>query len=148
MSSCARLVVAARFLQRPTLYKTRSSLLWNVRAGPSTSSGILPYQPSPLFRTFSLSVTRLSDVKPPPRKQEEKDDDEEAPKQMEHQVPQPVFSLPGGLTFPFARSALADAALTTIIGLVMGVCSPVGQAEGAPSRGFSICWRCCVSRLV
>ena len=120
MSSSARLAATTRFLQRPTLYKAYPSLIWNARAGPSTSSGKPSNGLSPLLRTFSLSASRLDSDKALPRRIKQKDDDNEPPNEMEHQVPQPIFSLPGGLTFPFTRSTLADAALTTIIGLIMG----------------------------
>ena len=145
MSSGTRLAAPTRLLQRPTFYKVYPLLLRNARAGPSTSFGTPPNGKSPLLRTLSFSAARFNS-KPPPRHQEEKDDDEA--KQAEHQVPQPVFNLPGGLTFPFTRSALADAALTTIIGLMMGEFSPVGWAESSPSRGFSIYWRRGISRMV
>jgi len=149
MSSSARLVAATRLLQRPTLYRVYPLLRWNARAGPSPSFGTPPNQPPPLLRTFSLSATRFTSTKPLPRQQEEKCDDDEDPKEMEHQVPQPAFSLPGGLTFPFTRSGMADAALTTIIGLLMGECSPVERAKEPPLlRGFSLYWWYCVSRVV
>lgn len=121
MSSRAPLAVTTRFLQRPILYKAYPWLLWNAQAGRSTYSGTQPNGLSPLRRTFSLSATRFDGDRALGRRIEEKNDDDAPPNQMEHQVPQPAFSLPGGLTFPFTRSALADAALTTIIGLFMGV---------------------------
>jgi len=120
MSSSARLAATTRFLQRPMLYQAYPSLLWNARAGPSTSSGIPSNGLSSFVRTFSLSTSRFDSDKALPKRIKKKDADDEPPDQMEHQVPQPVFSLPGGLTFPFTRSPLADAALTTIIGLIMG----------------------------
>jgi len=149
MSSGARLAAPMRLFQRPIHYKVYPLLLRNAWAGPSTSFGTPPNGQSPFLRTLSLSATRFNDIRRPPGHQEEKDDDDTLTKQVEYQVPQPVFSLPGGLTFPFTRSAFADAALTTIIGLIMGECSPVGWAEGSPpSCSFSIYWRRGISRVV
>ena len=133
MLSGTRLAAPMHLLQRSTLYNVYHLPLRNVRVGLSTSFGMPPNGRTPLLRTLGLSTTRFNNIRPLPRHQEEKNGDEALTKQVpEHRVPQPIFNLPGGLTFPFTRSALADAALTTIIGLVIGECSPVGWAENSP----------------
>ena len=136
MLSGTRLAAPTRLLQRSTLYNVYPLLLRNVRAGPSTYFGTPPNGRTPLLRTLGLSATRFNSIR------QEKNDDEALTKQVEYRVPQPIFKFPAGLTFPFTRSAFADAALTTIIGLMIGVCSLDGWAEKSPSRshGFSICW--------
>jgi len=115
MSSSARLASTTRFLQRLTFHEAYPSLLWST---PSTYTS--PNRPPPFLRTFSLSATQFDSDKALPRRKEEKDDDDAPPDQMEHRVPRPVFRLLGRMTFLFTRSTLTDAALTTIIGLMMG----------------------------